>query len=289
MNNENKDNFEQSENKELAKDTNPEGKEKSSEELHKIMQLSGMYKDWFLDYASYVILERAVPHLNDGLKPVQRRILHAMKRLDDGRFNKVANIIGHTMQFHPHGDASIGDALVQLGQKDLLVETQGNWGNILTGDSSAAPRYIEARLSKFALEVVFNPKTTDWKLSYDGRNKEPHTLPVKFPLLLAQGVEGIAVGLASKVLPHNFVELVDASILYLEDKDFELYPDFATGGMIDVSKYNDGLRGGNVKIRARIEKLDKKTLVIREIPYFRTTGSLIDSILKANEKGQIKI
>ncbi|MDZ7737538.1 MAG: DNA gyrase/topoisomerase IV subunit A [Bacteroidales bacterium] len=264
-------------------------KKKSALEMLKVTALSGMYEDWFLDYASYVILERAVPHITDGLKPVQRRILHSMKRMDDGRFNKVANIIGHTMQFHPHGDASIGDALVQLGQKNLLVETQGNWGNMLTGDSSAAPRYIEARLSKFALDVVFNPKTTEWKPSYDGRNREPVTLPVKFPLLLVQGVEGIAVGLASKILPHNFIELVDASILYLEGKDFVLYPDFATGGMIDVSKYNDGLRGGNVKIRSRIEKRDKKTLVITEIPYFRTTGSLIDTILKANEKGQIKI
>lgn len=265
-----------------------EGK-RSAVEMLKVTALSGMYEDWFLDYASYVILERAVPHITDGLKPVQRRILHSMKRMDDGRFNKVANIIGHTMQFHPHGDASIGDALVQLGQKNMMVETQGNWGNMLTGDSSAAPRYIEARLSGFALDVVFNPKTTEWKPSYDGRNREPVTLPVKFPLLLAQGVEGIAVGLASKILPHNFIELVDAAILCLEDKDFELYPDFTTGGMIDVSRYNDGLRGGNVKIRARIEKQDKKTLVIREIPYFRTTGSLIDSVLKANEKGQIKI
>ncbi len=268
-------------------DRGPE--ESTPEEMLKVTALSGMYQDWFLDYASYVILERAVPHITDGLKPVQRRILHSMKRMDDGRFNKVANIIGHTMQFHPHGDASIGDALVQLGQKNLLVETQGNWGNILTGDGSAAPRYIEARLSKFALDVVFNPKTTEWKQSYDGRNKEPVTLPVKFPLLLAQGVEGIAVGLASKILPHNFVEIVDAAVLYLQEKDFELYPDFPTGGMIDASRYNDGLRGGNVKVRAKIEKLDKKTLVINEIPWSRTTGSLIDTILKANDKGQIKI
>src|SRR5512147_1077759 len=209
-----------------------------------ITKLSGMYQDWFLDYASYVILERAVPHIDDGLKPVQRRILHSMRRLDDGRYNKVANVIGHTMQFHPHGDASIGDALVQLGQKDLLIDTQGNWGNILTGDSAAAPRYIEARLSKFALDVVFNPKTTEWKLSYDGRNKEPVTLPVKFPLLLAMGVEGIAVGLASKILPHNFVELIDASIACLQGKSFELFPDFPTGGLVDVARYNDGLRGG---------------------------------------------
>lgn len=256
---------------------------------HRMVHLTGMYKDWFLDYASYVILERAVPHMDDGLKPVQRRILHAMKQLDDGRFNKVANIIGHTMQYHPHGDASIGDALVQLGQRDLLIETQGNWGNIHTGDGAAAPRYIEARLSKFALEVVFNPKTTTWKLSYDGRNKEPLTLPVKFPLLLAQGAEGIAVGLASKILPHNFNELIDASIACLQGKSFELYPDFPTGGLADFSRYNDGVRGGMVKIRARIEKIDKKTLVIREIPFGKNTTGVIDSILKANEKGKIKI
>ena len=251
--------------------------------------LSGMYKNWFLDYASYVILERAVPHINDGLKPVQRRILHSMKRLDDGRYNKVANIVGHTMQFHPHGDASIGDALVQLGQKDLLIDCQGNWGNILTGDGAAAPRYIEARLTKFALETVFNPKTTFWKASYDGRNKEPITLPIKFPLLLAQGVEGIAVGLSSKILPHNFNELIDASIAYLKEEDFALYPDFQTGGFVDVSKYNDGERGGGVKVRARISKLDTKTLVITEIPFGRTTSSIIESVLKANEKGKIKI
>ncbi len=254
-----------------------------------ITRLSGMYQDWFLDYASYVILERAVPHLHDGLKPVQRRILHAMRSLDDGRFNKVANIIGHTMQYHPHGDASIGDALVQLGQKDLLVETQGNWGNIYTGDSAAASRYIESRLSKFALEVIFNPKTTAWKASYDGRNKEPVTLPVKFPLLLAQGVEGIAVGLASKILPHNFNELIDASVAILEGKEFTLYPDFPTGGQADFSRYNDGLRGGMVKIRAKISKIDKKTLAVTELPYGRTTSSLIESIIKANEKGKIKI
>ena len=252
-------------------------------------RLTGMYKDWFLDYASYVILERAVPHLDDGLKPVQRRILHSMKRMDDGRYNKVANIIGFTMQFHPHGDASIGDALVQLGQKDLLIDTQGNWGNILTGDSAAAPRYIEARLSKLALDVVFNPKTTEWMLSYDGRNQEPVTLPVKFPLLLAQGVEGIAVGLASKILPHNFIELLEASIAYLRGEPFTLYPDFPTGGMIDCSKYNDGMRGGAVKVRAKIAKQDKKTLVISEIPYGKSTSTVIDSILKANEKGKIKI
>ena len=253
-----------------------------------VHHLSGMYQSWFLDYASYVILERAVPHIEDGLKPVQRRILHSMKRMDDGRYNKVANIVGHTMQFHPHGDASIGDALVQLGQKDLLIDCQGNWGNILTGDRAAAPRYIEARLSKFALEVVFNPKTTDWQLSYDGRNKEPITLPVKFPLLLAQGAEGIAVGLSSKVLPHNFVELCDAAIHYLKGEPYTLYPDFPTGGAIDVSKYNDGQRGGSLKVRARIEKVDSKTLAIRDIPYSKNTATLIDSITKAVEKGKIK-
>jgi topoisomerase-4 subunit A len=254
-----------------------------------IHHLSGMYQSWFLDYASYVILERAVPHINDGLKPVQRRILHSMKQLDDGRYNKVANIIGYTMQFHPHGDTSIGDALVQLGQKDLLIDCQGNWGNILTGDGAAASRYIEARLSKFALETLFNPKTTVWKLSYDGRNREPISLPVKFPLLLAQGVEGIAVGLSSKILPHNFNELIDASIAYLKGEPFTLHPDFQTGGFIDVSRYNDGERGGSVKVRARIGKMDNKTLVINEIPFGRTTSSLIDSILKANDKGKIKI
>ena len=253
-----------------------------------VHHLSGMYQNWFLDYASYVILERAVPHIGDGLKPVQRRILHSMKRMDDGRYNKVANIVGHTMQFHPHGDASIGDALVQMGQKDLLIDTQGNWGNILTGDRAAAPRYIEARLSKFALDTVFNPKTTEWQLSYDGRNKEPITLPVKFPLLLAQGAEGIAVGLSSKILPHNFVELCDAAISYLRDEEFHLYPDFPTGGSIDVSKYNDGQRGGVLKVRAKIEKQDSKTLVIREIPFSKNTSSLIESILKAIEKGKIK-
>ena len=256
--------------------------------------LSGMYQQWFLDYASYVILERAVPHIMDGLKPVQRRILHSMKRMDDGRFNKVANIVGHTMQFHPHGDASIKDALVQLGQKNLLIDCQGNWGNILTGDDAAAARYIEARLSKFALDILFNPKTTEWKLSYDGRNKEPISLPVKFPLLLAQGVEGIAVGLSSKILPHNFNEICDASIHYLYNEPFQLYPDFQTGGSIDVSRYNDGQRGGIVRVRAKIEKRDNKTLAITEIPYGKTTGSpskpsqFIDSILKAIEKGKIK-
>ena len=253
-----------------------------------VHHLSGMYQNWFLDYASYVILERAVPHIEDGLKPVQRRILHSMKRMDDGRYNKVANIVGHTMQFHPHGDASIGDALVQMGQKDLLVDTQGNWGNILTGNKAAAPRYIEARLSKFALDTVFNPKTTEWQMSYDGRNKEPITLPVKFPLLLAQGAEGIAVGLSSKILPHNFVEICDAAISYLHGEEFHLYPDFPTGGSIDVSKYNDGQRGGVLKVRAKIEKLDPKTLVIREIPFSKTTETLIDTILKAIDKGKIK-
>lgn len=251
--------------------------------------LRGMFRSWFLDYASYVILERAVPHIDDGLKPVQRRILHSMKTLDDGRFNKVANIVGNTMQYHPHGDASINDALVQLGQKDLLVETQGNWGNILTGASAAAGRYIEARLSSFALETLYNPKVTEWTLSYDGRKKEPVTLPAKFPLLLAQGVEGIAVGLSSKILPHNFNEILDAAVAYLRGEDFVLYPDFVTGGFIDVSRYNDGERGGVVKIRAKIEKIDNKTLAVTEIPYGKTTGAVIDSILKAFEKGKIKI
>lgn len=274
-----------------------EGSEAGAANYHPVLaagetvkhQLTGMYQNWFLDYASYVILERAVPHINDGLKPVQRRILHAMKQLDDGRYNKVANIVGHTMQYHPHGDASIGDALVQLGQKDLLIDCQGNWGNILTGDSAAAPRYIEARLSKFANYVVFNPKTTEWKASYDGRNKEPITLPVKYPLLLAQGVEGIAVGLSSKILPHNFNEICDAAISYLEGESFLLYPDFQTGGYVDVSRYNDGCRGGVVRVRAKITKLDNKTLVINEIPYGKTTSVVIDSILKAAEKGKIKI
>lgn len=254
-----------------------------------VHHLSGMYKNWFLDYASYVILERAVPHIEDGLKPVQRRILHSMKRMDDGRYNKVANIVGHTMQFHPHGDASIGDALVQIGQKNLLVDTQGNWGNILTGDRAAAPRYIEARLSKFALETVFNPKTTEWQLSYDGRNKEPVTLPVKFPLLLAQGAEGIAVGLSSKVLPHNFNDLCHAAVAYLRGEEFLLWPDFPTGGAVDVSKYNDGQRGGVIKVRAKIEKIDNKTLAIREVPYGKTAASLQESITKAVEKGKLKI
>lgn len=259
------------------------------EKKESITYLSGMYQRWFLDYASYVILERAVPYVEDGLKPVQRRILHAMNVMDDGRFNKVANIIGQTMQYHPHGDASIGDALVQLGQKDLLIDCQGNWGNVLTGDGAAAPRYIEARLSKFALDVVFNPKTTNWKLSYDGRNKEPVSLPVKFPLLLAQGVEGIAVGLACKILPHNFNELIDASVSYLRGEDFVLYPDFPTGGSGDFSRYNDGIRGSSIKVRAKIEKRDSKTLVITEVPFGKTTSTLIESIIKANDKGKIKI
>ncbi|MDH6535438.1 DNA gyrase/topoisomerase IV subunit A [Parabacteroides sp. 52] len=302
MNTEDLDDFKElNENEEPGDMTDAQGDTPSEEQAHseyktpdktggrQMYHLSGMYQNWFLDYASYVILERAVPHINDGLKPVQRRILHSMKRLDDGRYNKVANIVGHTMQFHPHGDASIGDALVQLGQKDLLIDCQGNWGNILTGDGAAAPRYIEARLSKFALETVFNPKTTEWQSSYDGRNKEPITLPIKFPLLLAQGVEGIAVGLSSKILPHNFNELLDASIAYLQEEEFTLYPDFQTGGSIDVSKYNDGERGGSVKVRAKITKLDNKTLVITEIPYGKTTSSVIDSILKANDKNKIKI
>ncbi|MBR5493690.1 MAG: DNA gyrase/topoisomerase IV subunit A [Alistipes sp.] len=254
-----------------------------------VRKLTGMYKNWFLDYASYVILERAVPHVEDGLKPVQRRILHAMKCCDDGRYNKVANIVGQAMQYHPHGDASIKDALVQLGQKDLLIDCQGNWGNILTGDEAAAARYIEARLSKFALDVVFNKKTTEWMRSYDGRNEEPVTLPIKFPLLLAQGTEGIAVGLASKILPHNFNELISASIAHLKGEDFTLLPDFPTGGIMDASRYNDGLRGGAVKVRARISKVDKRTLVITEIPFSTTSESIKDSIIKANEKGKIKI
>src|SRR5687767_2683517 len=251
--------------------------------------VNGQYKTWFLDYASYVILERAVPAIEDGLKPVQRRILHAMKEMDDGRFNKVANVIGQTMQYHPHGDASIGDALVNIGQKDLLIDTQGNWGDVRTGDDAAAPRYIEARLSKFALEVAFNAKTTGWQLSYDGRKNEPVTLPMKFPLLLAHGAEGIAVGFATKILPHNFCELIEASIKYLRGKKFELYPDFQTAGMIDVSNYNEGKRGGKVRVRAHIEELDKKTLVIRDVPYGVTTTALMDSIVKANDQGKIKI
>ena len=266
--------------------------EKIPEELNEgdtLVKVTGMYKDWFLDYASYVILERAVPAIYDGLKPVQRRILHSMKDLDDGRYNKVANLVGHTMQYHPHGDASIADAMVQIGQKELLIDTQGNWGNILTGDRAAASRYIEARLSKFALEVIFSPKVTDWQLSYDGRKKEPVHLPVKFPLLLEQGAEGIAVGLSTKILPHNFIELLNASIQHLKGKKFKLYPDFQTGGIIDVQGYNDGNRGGKIRVRAKISQLDKNTLVINEIPYGTTTSGLIDNILKANEKGKIKI
>ncbi len=254
-----------------------------------ITRVTGMYKEWFLDYASYVILERAVPSIGDGFKPVQRRIMQSMKDLDDGRYNKVANIVGHTMQYHPHGDASIGDAMVQIGQKELLIDMQGNWGNTLTGDRAAAPRYIEARLSKFALDVVFNPKTTKWKMSYDGRRKEPIDLPVKFPMLLAQGAEGIAVGLSTKILPHNFNELIDASIKILKGKSFKIVPDFLNGGIADVSNYNDGLRGGKIRVRAKISQLDKKTLVITEIPFGTTTTSLIDSVLKANDKGKIKI
>ena len=252
-----------------------------------ITKVTGMYKDWFLDYASYVILERAVPGIKDGFKPVQRRILHSMKDLDDGRYNKVANIVGHTMQYHPHGDASIADAMVQIGQKELLIDMQGNWGNILTGDRAAASRYIEARLSKFALDVVFNPKTTEWQSSYDGRRKEPIDLPVKFPMLLAQGAEGIAVGLSTKILPHNFNELIDSSIKHLKGKTFTLIPDFITGGTADVSNYNDGKRGGKIRVRAKIGQLDKKTLVITEIPFGTTTSSLIDSIRMWSEIGFI--
>jgi len=264
----------------------PQGESVQEETITKV---TGMYKEWFLDYASYVILERAVPGINDGFKPVQRRIMHSMKDLDDGRYNKVANIVGHTMQYHPHGDASIADAMVQLGQKELLIDMQGNWGNILTGDRAAASRYIEARLSKFALDVVFNPKTTAWQASYDGRKKEPVNLPVKFPLLLAQGAEGIAVGLSTKILPHNFNELIDASVKYLKGRSFKIVPDFLTGGIADFTNYNDGKRGGKVRVRAKISQFDKKTLVINEIPFGTTTSSLIDSIIKANEKGKIKI
>ncbi len=268
---------------------NDEGLENQDNSQDSLVKVTGMYKDWFLDYASYVILERAVPAIEDGFKPVQRRIMHALKELDDGRYNKVANVVGHTMQYHPHGDASIADAMVQIGQKDLLIDTQGNWGNILTGDGAAAPRYIEARLSKFGLEVVYSPKITEWQLSYDGRKKEPIHLPVKFPLLLAQGAEGIAVGLSTKILPHNFNELIDASVKHLKGQRFTLYPDFPTGGIIDVTNYNEGVRGGKVRVRAKISALDKNTLVINEIPYGTNTSSLIDSILKANDKGKIKI
>ncbi len=268
---------------------NDESLDNQDESQDSLVKVTGMYKDWFLDYASYVILERAVPAIEDGFKPVQRRIMHSLKELDDGRYNKVANVVGHTMQYHPHGDASIADAMVQIGQKDLLIDTQGNWGNILTGDGAAAPRYIEARLSKFALEVVYSPKITEWQLSYDGRKKEPVNLPVKFPLLLAQGAEGIAVGLSTKILPHNFNELIDASIKHLKGKRFTIYPDFPTAGVIDVTNYNDGMRGGKIRVRAKISTLDKNTLVINEIPYGTNTSSLIDSILKANDKGKIKI
>ena len=261
----------------------------SFDESNSLLKVGGMYKDWFLDYASYVILERAVPDLFDGLKPVQRRILHSMNTLEDGRYNKVANIVGTTMQFHPHGDASISDAIIQLGQKDLLIDMQGNWGNIYTGDKAAASRYIEARLSKFALEVVFNSKTTKWQLSYDGRKKEPIHLPIKFPLLLAQGAEGIAVGLSTKILPHNFNELIDSSIKHLKGKRFKLYPDFQTGGFVDIKNYNDGNRGGRIKVRAKLEKLDKNSIIIKEIPYGTTTASVIESIIKASDKGKIKL
>ncbi|GGB65415.1 DNA topoisomerase IV subunit A [Flavobacterium suaedae] len=277
------DNFEPQEGEELYDNT------EHQEQGDTITKVTGMYKDWFLDYASYVILERAVPAIEDGFKPVQRRIMHSLKELDDGRYNKVANVVGHTMQYHPHGDASIGDAMVQIGQKDLLIDTQGNWGNILTGDSAAAPRYIEARLSKFALDVLYSPKITTWQLSYDGRKNEPVNLPVKFPLLLAQGAEGIAVGLSTKVLPHNFNELIDASIKILKNKPFTIYPDFPTAGIADMSNYNEGMRGGRVRVRARINQVDKSTLAITQIPFSTTTSSLIDSILKANDKGKIKI
>jgi len=268
---------------------NEEALDGQGENQDSLTRVTGMYKDWFLDYASYVILERAVPAIEDGFKPVQRRIMHSLKELDDGRYNKVANVVGHTMQYHPHGDASIGDAMVQIGQKDLLIDTQGNWGNILTGDSAAASRYIEARLSKFALEVIYSPKITEWQLSYDGRKKEPINLPVKFPLLLAQGAEGIAVGLSTKILPHNFIELIDASIKHLKGQRFKLFPDFPTAGIIDVTNYNDGMRGGKIRVRAKISQYNKNTLVINEIPYGTNTSTLIDSILKANDKGKIKI
>lgn len=283
---------EENNNEEQVDETNLETNDDGDgpmDELGDTTLISGFYEDWFLDYASYVILERAVPHVNDGFKPVQRRILHSMREMEDGRYNKVANIVGNTMKYHPHGDMSITDALVHIGQKDLLIDTQGNWGNVLTGDRAAAARYIEARLTKFALEVTFNPKTTKWRDSYDGRNKEPDTLPVKFPLLLAQGVEGIAVGLACKILPHNFIELIDASVARLRGRNMPIYPDFPTGGMIDVSNYNDGVRGGKIRCRAKIAKQDKKTLLITEVPFGCTTGSLIESILKANDKGKIKV
>ena len=264
------------------------GKGSEGDVIHTV-ELDGLYQNWFLDYASYVILERAVPRIEDGFKPVQRRIMHSLKEMDDGRFNKVANVIGNTMQYHPHGDAAIGEAIVNIGQKDILIETQGNWGDVRTGDSAAAPRYIEARLSKFALDVVYNSQTTEWQLTYDGRKKEPVTLPVKFPLLLAQGVEGIAVGLSTKILPHNFCELIKASIDVLKEKKPKIYPDFPTGGTADFSEYNQGVRGGKIKVRAKIEIMDKKTLAIKEIPFSTTTTSLMESIVKASEKGQIKV
>jgi topoisomerase-4 subunit A len=270
-------------------DTLPEDKDPNDDTLHDQLAVADMYQNWFLDYASYVILERAVPNIEDGLKPVQRRILHALKEMDDGRFNKVANVIGSTMQYHPHGDASINEALVNMGQKDLVFDTQGSWGDIRTGDGAAAARYIEVRLSKFGNDVVFNEDTTEWQMSYDGRKREPVTLPVKFPLLLAMGVEGIAVGLSTKIMPHNFVELIEASIAILKGQPFALYPDFPTGGYIDATNYNDGLRGGKIRVRAKIEELDKKTLVIREIPFSTTTTSIKESIIKASEEGKIKI
>ena len=275
--------------KEVSSESNSNnGKGTEGDVIHTIA-IDGLYQNWFLDYASYVILERAVPRIEDGFKPVQRRIMHSLKEMDDGRFNKVANVIGNTMQYHPHGDAAIGDAMVNIGQKELLIETQGNWGDVRTGDSAAAPRYIEARLSKFALDVVYNPQTTDWQLTYDGRKKEPVTLPVKFPLLLAQGVEGIAVGLSTKILPHNFCELIKASIDVLKDKKPKIFPDFPTGGAADFSEYNQGMRGGKIKVRAKIDIIDKKTLAIKEIPFSTTTTSLMESIVKASEKGQIKV
>ena len=274
---------------ELDQNLNEDALPDNPENKHSVIPINGLYENWFLDYASYVILDRAVPHIHDGLKPVQRRIMHSLKEMDDGRFNKAANVIGNTMKYHPHGDASIGDAMVQIGQKDLLIDCQGNWGDPITGDSAAAPRYIEARLSKFANDVVFNADTTIWQLSYDGRNSEPVTLPVKFPLLLAQGAEGIAVGLATKVMPHNFVELLDASIEILRGNKTNILPDFFTGGMADFSNYNEGMRGGRIRVRAKITEKDKKTLVITEVPYSTTTGSVIDSILAANDKGKIKI
>uniref|UniRef100_UPI0030EB16A0 DNA gyrase subunit A n=1 Tax=uncultured Flavobacterium sp. TaxID=165435 RepID=UPI0030EB16A0 len=304
MKDEDEDNINEETNEELEESGNDGTLDEGFDEIHTsghnfyennedpeetITKVTGMYKDWFLDYASYVILERAVPAIEDGFKPVQRRIMHSMKELDDGRYNKVANIVGHTMQYHPHGDASIGDAMVQIGQKELIIDMQGNWGNILTGDSAAASRYIEARISKLGHDILFSPKITEWGTSYDGRRAEPVNLPVKFPLLLAQGAEGIAVGLSTKVLPHNFVELIDSSIKILKGKPFTLYPDFPTAGIADVSNYNDGLRGGRVRVRAKISQLDKQTLVITQIPFSTNTSTLIDSILKANDKGKIKV